>query len=496
MSAAALGVRPRPRHAIHRLWPPFGRKREATAPSQSDVRAARHFARVMMPLIGALMGLMFLAAIGLVVFVGARQNAVTLEQSRLSLAASLGDAGWRAASVLEVMTADPEVQAVLRQEKPQIGTVPEFRNTLGLGLSSILVQDRAGETVSFLTGDDIAVDAAVLLAAGGAALVQEARREGPGRPVSGYVLIDDRAFLLASMAIGGEAGAGGDCCAVFLTSQAFGRLVDAAASTSLMKHLEVVPADRVATLGKASMALPVPPGAPALAVAWSPAAPGSLLLSTVLPAMAVFGVVLACVTGVVLHRASSSARRLARTARALEAANAELAAVANTDGLTGLANRRYFDIAFGHEWRRSRRDGSPLALLMIDVDRFKDFNDRHGHVAGDERLQKIADVVSRSIRRPGDVAARYGGEEFAVLLPGTGPEGAMRVAETIRSAVAGVSDEALGACSVSIGVASVRPMDDYPALLLQAADAALYLAKNGGRNQVRLAGTALLTRVV
>lgn len=491
MNAAALWPRLSMRRRPHRSW--LLRNARHAGAEHGDLRSANLFSRVTMPLIGALMAVTFLAAVGLVVFVGARQNAVARELAARYLAASVADDLWRAGSVLNVMAADPEVQAAL-EAGPAM--VPEFRNALGLGLSGLLAQNRGGQTVLALgSGGEVPLAERAGPGPGEQALMDQARRAGPGRAVFGYVLSGGEPMLLAAVAIPAPRGDGEACCAVILISQPFGRAVRASDDAAPLSDLQVVESKSAARAGQSgALLLPVPEGLPPLTATWTAGTPGALLLKTVLPAMAVVGVVLAGVTWGVLRRASMAARRLAGTARALEAANAELAAVANTDGLTGLANRRYFDVAFGHEWRRSRRDGSPISLLMIDVDRFKAFNDRHGHVAGDVRLRLIADAISGSIRRPGDVAARYGGEEFAVLLPATGAEGAMRVAETMRAAVAGLSDAELGPCSVSIGVASVRPADDYPALLVQAADSALYLAKNGGRNQVRLAGTALLPR--
>ncbi|MNT28848.1 Phytochrome-like protein cph2 [compost metagenome] len=136
---------------------------------------------------------------------------------------------------------------------------------------------------------------------------------------------------------------------------------------------------------------------------------------------------------------------------------------------------------------RARRSQSELALLMIDVDHFKPFNDCYGHLAGDECLRKVSAIITNSIKRPGDLAARYGGEEFAVVLPGSDYVGAFLVAEKIRRAVLQAdiahSDSPEGIVTVSVGVCAsnaasqVRPED-----LIGAADKALYVAKASGRN--------------
>ncbi len=160
----------------------------------------------------------------------------------------------------------------------------------------------------------------------------------------------------------------------------------------------------------------------------------------------------------------------------------ELAAVAVVDGLTGLANRRCFDQILQWEWRRAARSNEPLALLMIDVDNFKEFNDRNGHWKGDEALQELSRVLKNCSRRPGDLAARYGGEEFAVILPNTNTTSASMTAEQIRVSMLERA-QSVGSPTVSIGVASMRPrLARDAAALLKEADAALYRAKANGRN--------------
>jgi diguanylate cyclase (GGDEF)-like protein len=177
------------------------------------------------------------------------------------------------------------------------------------------------------------------------------------------------------------------------------------------------------------------------------------------------------------------AREIGRRAEAED----KLEELATTDALTGLRNRRKFDTEIDNEWRRAARQKSPLALLMIDADHFKAYNDTFGHQAGDQVLIGIAICISDSVKRAGDCAARYGGEEFAVLLLGLSAVQALGVAETIRLKVQQWSDEPT-ATTVSIGVASLTPtaaMEWHE--LLKAADKALYAAKANGRNQSVLA---------
>ncbi|WP_321785644.1 sensor domain-containing diguanylate cyclase [Paraburkholderia sp. J94] len=167
----------------------------------------------------------------------------------------------------------------------------------------------------------------------------------------------------------------------------------------------------------------------------------------------------------------------------------ELRALAGTDALTALANRRAFEARADHEWLRARRSGQPLAVMMIDVDRFKRFNDRYGHAAGDGALAAVARAIGAHARRPGDCAARYGGEEFVLLLPETSAAQALAHAERLRAALEALAvpheDSPNGVLTASVGVASTseRGFENWRALI-EAADAALYTAKRAGRNRV------------
>ncbi len=177
----------------------------------------------------------------------------------------------------------------------------------------------------------------------------------------------------------------------------------------------------------------------------------------------------------------------AERVRLLEEANARLAALAATDPLTGLANRRAFHEALTREVALADRGARPLSLVLVDVDDFKTFNDRFGHPAGDEALQRVAAAI-RGCCRGTDVGTRHGGEEFAVLLPGTDTEGAQATAERIRRAVED-TPWPLRAVTVSLGVATLGAYcgDGAGERLVAAADRGLYLAKRNGRNQVAVA---------
>ncbi|WP_178119375.1 sensor domain-containing diguanylate cyclase [Metapseudomonas lalkuanensis] len=184
-------------------------------------------------------------------------------------------------------------------------------------------------------------------------------------------------------------------------------------------------------------------------------------------------------------------RKRMAVAQSIAQENRELFHLANRDSLTGIANRRQFDQALQVEFHRAATVGSPLALVMIDVDYFKAYNDRYGHQAGDACLKAVSDVLRRFKVRAGDTVARYGGEEFTVLLPHTDLAGARLVAERIRQAVyeRGLthSDNPVGVVTVSVGAHSLVPNpDDRPEQLLEWADTALYRAKSGGRNRVCL----------
>jgi diguanylate cyclase (GGDEF)-like protein len=171
-------------------------------------------------------------------------------------------------------------------------------------------------------------------------------------------------------------------------------------------------------------------------------------------------------------------------------AEATLKALAASDGLTGLANRRSFDQTLAMEWSRAQRTKKPLSLLFADVDHFKLYNDLHGHQKGDECLRAIAAVLSENTLWPADLPARYGGEEFATIMPETDHKGARKVAERLRDVVSELqlNHGALGVgpfVTLSIGIATQVPSEDFcPDWLLKQADQALYAAKHSGRNRV------------
>ncbi|NHZ93567.1 diguanylate cyclase [Massilia sp. CCM 8733] len=168
----------------------------------------------------------------------------------------------------------------------------------------------------------------------------------------------------------------------------------------------------------------------------------------------------------------------------------ELRSQTFADGLTGIANRRHFDVAMEKEMRRAKRSGTPLSLLMIDIDSFKPYNDHYGHQQGDDTLIKVAHALAAMLQRPADLIARYGGEEFAVILPEMTPEHSQVLAEKMRERIAALGiphakAELTDYVTVSIGLAThalEHPSDI--AVLLGEADRALYMAKGAGRNRV------------
>ncbi|MDA3878092.1 MAG: cache domain-containing protein [Halothiobacillus sp.] len=176
----------------------------------------------------------------------------------------------------------------------------------------------------------------------------------------------------------------------------------------------------------------------------------------------------------------------------LQILNRKLEALSTTDGLTGIANRRCFDEVLATEWSRAVRMGQPLALAMLDVDWFKQYNDHYGHQAGDECLRKVASVFAANVCRTGDLVARYGGEEFVFIAPATDGDKALYMAQKVGEALQKLAlvheMSAFGCVTISIGVAAMVPGEaDAPDILVQAADAALYRAKKQGRNRVVLA---------
>ncbi|ABV38275.1 conserved hypothetical signaling protein [Shewanella sediminis HAW-EB3] len=174
---------------------------------------------------------------------------------------------------------------------------------------------------------------------------------------------------------------------------------------------------------------------------------------------------------------------------ALETANQKLAALSLTDELTGLGNRRHFNEKLEQEWIRASRTKQPLALGMIDIDFFKKYNDKYGHVLGDECLQEISKLLASIISRAGDLSARYGGEEFAFIAPATDEEGARDIAEKFQEALHSLTlphvESEFGFVTASIGIAVRTPTKGEESIcLIKIADEALYLAKEQGRNRV------------
>jgi diguanylate cyclase (GGDEF)-like protein len=237
---------------------------------------------------------------------------------------------------------------------------------------------------------------------------------------------------------------------------------------------------------------------------------GPVALSfTVLPApwetvwarLAAFGAALVGVILLLQARARAHERReteleelvAARTTR-LQRANALLIELSYVDSVTAVPNRRRFDELLAAEWKRATRVRTPVGLVMIDIDRFKAYNDDQGHQRGDDCLRQVAAALADALSRSGDAICRYGGEEFAVILPATEVEGARRVAEHLRRraealAVPHPASDVAAVVTVSCGVAALVPeIGLEPEILVRAADRALYDAKAAGRNRVVAAG--------
>ena len=176
----------------------------------------------------------------------------------------------------------------------------------------------------------------------------------------------------------------------------------------------------------------------------------------------------------------------------LEEANKQLKLLTFIDGLTGIADRRHFDEFLEKEWLRNMRNNKPIALIMGDIDFFKNYNDKYGHQAGDDCLKQVAAIINNMAKRPGDLAARYGDEEFTVILSGTDLKQAGMLAENVNkklreTRIPHSDSQVADYVTLSIGVASIIPKyDAEPHDLIEAADKALYKAINNGRNRVVL----------
>jgi diguanylate cyclase (GGDEF)-like protein len=180
--------------------------------------------------------------------------------------------------------------------------------------------------------------------------------------------------------------------------------------------------------------------------------------------------------------------RIVGMQRDIHAAHRRLKQIATLDGLTCIPNRRYFDDTLRAEWKRCQRASSPLSLILIDIDYFKQFNDAYGHQAGDQCLKAVAGALNESLFRVEDSVARYGGEEFAAILPGTDARGALAVAERMRASTSALGiphKHGIGGfISCSLGVASTHPaMNQTAEQLVQTTDKCLYEAKHAGRNR-------------
>ncbi|HKY10225.1 MAG TPA: diguanylate cyclase [Candidatus Binatia bacterium] len=187
-------------------------------------------------------------------------------------------------------------------------------------------------------------------------------------------------------------------------------------------------------------------------------------------------------------------RALRDSQQRLIQANIELQRLSNVDALTGASNRKHFDEYIANEWRRAARDQTSIAVLMIDVDDFKKFNDSYGHLVGDAALIQVAEAARKGSGRPADLTARFGGEEFVVVLPGTDLVGAQAVGEKVRRNVADLQVPHMASSAgefltVSVGGAAIVPRrSDSFVSLIETADVALYHAKRSGKNRVEVLG--------
>lgn len=198
------------------------------------------------------------------------------------------------------------------------------------------------------------------------------------------------------------------------------------------------------------------------------------------------------ITVLAMERIYVMRQRLQKTQRELETANQALERLSYFDQLTGLANRRHFDNTLESQFALARRNKSPLSLIICDIDYFKIYNDCYGHQQGDNCLVRVAKLISVQAVRPTDLACRYGGEEFTVILPDTGLQGAQQVAEKIRrhvfdSQIPHAGSKVAPSVSLSLGVATYSGQFKLPPEVTNAADGALYKAKEYGRNRVEVA---------
>ncbi len=205
--------------------------------------------------------------------------------------------------------------------------------------------------------------------------------------------------------------------------------------------------------------------------------------------MVPFGIIEISATLSIARHCGGMVLRTMLSEQRLSDANARLTALSGTDALTGIGNRRAFDQALQTAWQQASRDGTDLAVLLLDVDHFKSFNDRYGHPAGDDCLQMIGAVLASGVRRPSDLAARYGGEEFVVLLPATTESGARELGvllcRLVEEAALPHAGNPAGHVTVSIGAASMAPAPgEAGSALVSLADRALYHAKQSGRRRV------------